>query len=342
MDSITQVVLGAGVGEVVAGKKAGNHALLWGGILGTLPDLDVLIQPLYSFVDGLFVHRGFSHSIIFATLAAPLFGWALHKIYHKKTGLSFRRWSLFTFLVLFTHILLDTLTGYGTGLLTPLVQTRYEVNSIAIIDVFYTLPFLIALIWVAFLRRSNPKRHKIARNILIITTAYLGLTLMNKLYVNHTFQQQLKKQDYNITEFRTSPLPLTNFLWMGLAKTPEGYLRGYYSVLNPGADIHFEFLPRNADLAEEVEDIKKYQRLVSFTKGYYTLEQNDQGTLVLNDIRFGTLGMKKPDAYVFSFTIQKENGSLDIKQPDPDFDFTGEDFRHFLAQISGVRENQHP
>ncbi len=252
MDSITQVVLGAGVGEVIAGKKAGNHALLWGGILGTLPDLDVFIQPLYSFVDGLFVHRGFSHSVLFAAMAAPILGWLLYKLYHKKTGLSFNRWTIFTFLVLFTHMLLDTLTGYGTGLLTPLVQTRFEVNSIAIIDVFYTLPFLIALIWVAFLRRTNAKRYKIARNILVITTAYLGLTLVNKLYVNHTFQQQLKQQEYEIAEFRTSPLPLTNFLWMGLAKTPDGYLRGYYSVLNPGADIRFEFLPRNMHLAKKI------------------------------------------------------------------------------------------
>jgi len=340
MDSITQVVLGAGVGEVIAGKKAGNHALLWGGILGTLPDLDVFIQPLYNFVDSLFVHRGFSHSVLFAIIASPVFGWLLYKLYHKKTGLSFKRWTLFTFLVLFTHMLLDTLTGYGTGLLSPLVQTRFEVNSIAIIDVFYTLPFLIALIWVAFLRRTNIKRYKIARNILVITTAYLGLTLMNKLYVNNTFQQQLKQQEYKISEFRTSPLPLTNFLWMGLAKTPDGYLRGYYSVLNPGAKIHFEFLPRNAELAAEVQDMQKYQRLVSFTKGYYTLERNENGTLVLNDIRFGTLGMKKPDVYVFSFTIEKKNGTLDINQPEPDFDFTGEDFRHFLAQIPGVKENQ--
>ena len=68
MDLVTQTVLGAAVGEVVLGKKAGNKAIMWGAVGGLLPDLDVLITPFFNDVDGLFVHRGFSHSLIFAFL----------------------------------------------------------------------------------------------------------------------------------------------------------------------------------------------------------------------------------------------------------------------------------
>jgi inner membrane protein len=42
MDSLTQIVLGAAVGEVVLGKKIGNRAMVWGAVGGTIPDLDVL------------------------------------------------------------------------------------------------------------------------------------------------------------------------------------------------------------------------------------------------------------------------------------------------------------
>jgi len=42
MDSITQIVLGAAVGDAVLGKKIGNRAMVWGAIAGTIPDLDVL------------------------------------------------------------------------------------------------------------------------------------------------------------------------------------------------------------------------------------------------------------------------------------------------------------
>ena len=38
MDSLTQIVLGAAVGEAVLGKKVGNKAMLWGAIAGTIPD----------------------------------------------------------------------------------------------------------------------------------------------------------------------------------------------------------------------------------------------------------------------------------------------------------------
>ena len=44
MDSLTQIVLGAAVGEAVLGKKVGNKAMLYGAIAGTIPDLDVITR----------------------------------------------------------------------------------------------------------------------------------------------------------------------------------------------------------------------------------------------------------------------------------------------------------
>lgn len=79
MDSLTQIVLGAAVGELILGKKVGNKAILWGAIAGTIPDLDVLTRP---FVDGLRaneLHRGVTHSILFSAALAPLLGWWLKK-----------------------------------------------------------------------------------------------------------------------------------------------------------------------------------------------------------------------------------------------------------------------
>ena len=47
MDSLTQIVLGAAVGEALLGKKLGNKALLLGAIAGTIPDLDVLLNIFF-------------------------------------------------------------------------------------------------------------------------------------------------------------------------------------------------------------------------------------------------------------------------------------------------------
>lgn len=74
MDSLTQIVLGAAVGEVVLGRKVGNKAMLYGAIAGTIPDLDVLARSFMDALSANEVHRGLTHSLLFCLITAPLFG----------------------------------------------------------------------------------------------------------------------------------------------------------------------------------------------------------------------------------------------------------------------------
>ncbi len=84
MDSLTQVVLGAAVGEAVLGKKVGNRAMIWGGIAGTIPDLDVIANTFMTPIEALAVHRGISHAFIFSIVAAPIFAWLTHQFYKQE------------------------------------------------------------------------------------------------------------------------------------------------------------------------------------------------------------------------------------------------------------------
>jgi inner membrane protein len=86
MDSLTQIILGAAVGEAVLGRKVGNRAMLWGGLCGTLPDLDVFANAVSDPMSALAYHRAFTHSLPFAFLVAPLVGLALHRFYGGKKG----------------------------------------------------------------------------------------------------------------------------------------------------------------------------------------------------------------------------------------------------------------
>ena len=79
MDSVTQIVLGAAVGEVVLGKKLGNKAMLWGAIAGTIPDLDVYQSLFFDKLRANELHRGFSHSILFSIIFAPILAWFVSK-----------------------------------------------------------------------------------------------------------------------------------------------------------------------------------------------------------------------------------------------------------------------
>jgi len=79
MDSLTQIILGAAVGEAVLGKKVGNKAMLYGAIAGTIPDLDIFTSYFTDTITAISIHRGFTHSIVFAVLFAFIFGWIVSK-----------------------------------------------------------------------------------------------------------------------------------------------------------------------------------------------------------------------------------------------------------------------
>lgn len=84
MDSLTQIVLGAAVGEIALGRKIGNRALIWGAIGGTIPDLDVFANPFMDDIQALAFHRSISHSIFFSVVAPLVFGGLVFRLYESK------------------------------------------------------------------------------------------------------------------------------------------------------------------------------------------------------------------------------------------------------------------
>lgn len=103
MDSLTQIVLGAACGEVVAGKKLGNRAMLWGAVGGTIPDLDVLATFVSDEITATSFHRGFMHSFLFAALApwalAKLTHWFYHHNVYRLRG--YKAWAMGIWLLFF-------------------------------------------------------------------------------------------------------------------------------------------------------------------------------------------------------------------------------------------------
>ena len=92
MDSLTQIVLGASVAEATLGKKIGNKAILLGAIAGTIPDLDIVARFFVDDLSASVMHRGFSHSLLFPFLSAPLLAWCSKKIYSSYSNVSFYDW----------------------------------------------------------------------------------------------------------------------------------------------------------------------------------------------------------------------------------------------------------
>jgi inner membrane protein len=154
LDSLTQIVLGAAVGEAVLGRKIGNKAMLYGAIAGTIPDLDVLASFLTDTVTALEIHRGFTHSVFFSVLFAPILAFIVTKY---ETYKNFKNWTFLFFWVFITHPLLDAQTTWGTQLFWPL-DIRLAFKNIFVVDPLYTLPFLVFLILAMLQKKATKKR----------------------------------------------------------------------------------------------------------------------------------------------------------------------------------------
>ena len=336
MDSLTQIALGAAVGEAAIGRKVGRKAALWGAVAGTIPDLDVLAYPLLTEAEKLGWHRGYSHSLIFVLALAPIMGWAINKI-HKHHG-NWRDWTLLAFLGLFTHVLLDSFTVYGTQLFKPFSKYQVGFNSISIIDPLYTLPLLAGVIIALVMSRSRPTGRIINYLGLALSTGYLLLTVGIKMYVGDRVEQSLDQNEISCERYMTAPTLFNSILWRATAEAESGYYVGYYSLLDSGSDIAFNFVPRNDSLIAPIENQRAVKQLLWFSNGYYAVEQSGD-SLLFHDLRFGELGFGTPGTghYVFSWLITDPGSrpGLQLTRIEPSVEEPGDVMLQLMNRIQG-------
>jgi inner membrane protein len=295
MDSITQLALGAAVGEATAGRQVGRRALLWGAIAGTIPDLDVFI-PLGDAVRDFTYHRGASHSLFVLLALTPFVVWLILKI-HPGTAEHRRRWFAMVYLVFATHVLLDSFTVYGTQIFWPVVTTPMTWSTIFIIDPLYTLPLLLGIIAALIAGRRYSWGHVANTLGLVLSTGYLMWTLGAKLHVEKVARSALQQQNIPSTDVLTTPSPFNSLLWRILAVNGEHYYEGFYSVLDDDVSIDFRQYPRELELIEPLHASWAVQRLQWFTKNFYAAALMDND-IVITDLRMGT----EPE-YVFRFKV---------------------------------------
>ncbi|MCG8583827.1 MAG: metal-dependent hydrolase [Pirellulales bacterium] len=312
MDSLTQITLGAAVGEATLGRQLGNRAILWGAVFGTLPDMDMVATPFQDSVQFLVHHRAASHSLLAIVVATPLFAWLFTRWYREHDPpISYRRWFAFFGLVFLTHVLLDCCTNYGTQIYWPFSDARVGWNNIFIIDPLYTLPFLACVIACMFFARTSGWRRAINYAGLIISTAYLALTFANKHHVNDVFAQSFEQQGIEINRMMTCPTPLNNLLWYCVAEAQDdvagqgGYHIGFYSLLDADRDVEFQFVPRHDELWQDIKDTYPIERMIWFADGYYCLRPHAEG-VVLHVMKFGKLnGNGAEELYPFTYLVRR-------------------------------------
>jgi len=405
MDSLTQIVLGAAVGEVAMGRKIGNRAMLIGAIGGTIPDLDVLANFVVDDMAALAFHRGLSHSFFFAFTSPFLFGWLTDKFY--KSGLytkkgyrlflsiigmaligailygvnsianlfsnglnistlvitlsifsllvyQFRKyynstpdeitvgwkdWAWIYFWAIFTHPLLDSCTTFGTQLFQPFSDYRVAFNNIAVADPSYTVPFVVCLIIAGYLTRNTPMRRFFNWLGIALSSLYLLYTFYNKHRVNQIFEQSFAENGITYNRYMTSPTIFSNALWQGVAEGDTAFYHGMYSTNDkPQKVFQINTFTKNHHLIAGHENDDAIQTLKWFSKNYYTIA-DDNGTLYLNDLRFGTRSLNptgQQSDFVFKFRLEEVNGVLEAHEMREIPQDAKKEFGDLFSRINGI------
>ena len=366
MDSLSQIVLGAAVGEVVLGKRMGNRAMVWGAVAGTLPDMDVLGQYFLNELDNLAFHRGISHSILASVLGAVVFGWATHRLYrsphHRYVAMmakaaaavvvgfvvnfltqifspggwlpvalyiplaawlwwrhgqrryfsehwvqpdaDLKGWVLLFFWGFLTHIVLDCFTTYGTQVFAPFSDQRVAWGTISVADPLYTAPFLTCLL-VASTCAKHDRRRAMWNGVgLGISSLYLALTVVNHTRVTRVMEEALAEQGVIHTSCFITPTIFNNVLWNAVVDREDDFLVAQYSLFDE-IPVSFHPVPKGHDLLHNFDSDRTIQVLRWFSAGYFNALLRSDGSLQVNDLRFGTFSGKATDQddYIFRFKL---------------------------------------
>ena len=408
MDSLTQLALGAACGEVVLGKKAGNRAMLWGALGGTIPDLDIIANLFSDEITALAFHRGISHSFFFAATAPIVLGLLVEKLYKsgayasklykafvvlmvmiffgliaaifnavpfvangainwptvgvslllgllffiwvrrsyyvvdlKPVEVGWKDWAWVFFWSIFTHPLLDCCTTYGTQVFQPFSDYRVAFNNVSVVDPIYSFPLFIGVLLAAYMTRESPKRKWFNYAGLALSSIYLVFTFWHKHQVNTVFEESLANHEIEYSRYMTGPTILNNQLWHCVAETEDGFYQSLYSINDEPAIIPtLNYFPKNHDLIAKYDGQRVPETLKWFSDGYYTILVQEDGTMQLNDMRFGAMGDKaeKPEDYVFRFLLTDENGELQATQTrDAPEGSLSETFAILYNRIKGIK-----
>ncbi|GAB1387423.1 metal-dependent hydrolase [Melaminivora sp.] len=302
MDSLTQIVLGAAVSVAVMRRRTAVwKAALWGGVAGTLPDLDVLIahgDPILDMV----LHRAESHALFWLTLFSFPFAWLVARVQGVQgDGAQLRWWWLAMWLALITHPLLDAFTVYGTQLWLPFSNYPVALGSVFIIDPAVTLPWLIGLA-VVLARRGDARGLRANAWGLALGTAVLLLGVGLQARVEGLARASLAAQGVQPERVLVTPAPLSMLLWRVVAVQGAAYYEGFHGLLDAPGAMHFDRFERGAALEGAIAGIDGAQRIRHFSHGFYKLQETASGQLVISDLRMG----QEPH-YSFAFAVAQRS-----------------------------------
>lgn len=285
MDPITHTVLGASLGYALFHRQLGRRAAAVGALAGATPDIDVVIKSATDPLLTVELHRHFTHALPFAPIGAFIVAslWFLRPSLRKQW---MPLW-LCALVAYVSHCLLDAATSYGTVLLWPFTRQRFGWDWISIIDLLFTVPLLVLLLWGVVKQRA-----KLVQAGLVWGAAYMLLGMWQHQRALDA-QKQLAEARGHVPERREAmPTMANNIVWRSLYQF-NGQLYsdrirvGWFSAATVQTGTHLPLATvKDLSVQEQAQNERAdhFGRFAWFSEGWVARSPLDE--TVLGDMRY--------------------------------------------------------
>lgn len=335
MDSLTHIVLGACIGEAVAGKKLGKRAMIVGAIAQSIPDIDFISTFWLHDAGDIIGHRGFTHSITFSILAIFILSW-LARIIFRKQNLTWKDWFRLIGINIVVHLFIDAFNAYGVGWLEPFSHKRFSFHILFVADPFFSVwPFIGCMGLLIF--RNTYKRRKLWWRLgLGLPALYLIYAIINKSIVVADVRRNLEKQGIATDNYIVTPTPFNTWLWFVAAKDKAGYYISHRSVFDSKNNMSFTYFPQNDSLQKAVKNQRELGNMIRFANHFYTMERKTD-TIQINVLRFGQIvGWHDPkESFTFYYYFDHPGSNEVVAQRGRFKGWNRETIHSFWKRIKG-------
>lgn len=324
MDTTTHALAGYIIVKTGLNKDTGR----WGTIAGVtgsiFPDLDGILGIFLGTEFMIKYHRGLTNSIFFIVPISILFAWFFVRLSGVK-----KFWSFFIIFVveILAHTFMDLITSYGTMILTPFSNNRFNLDWVFIIDPYLSLTFLLPIIMICILKKRTTV---IARISVIVAVLYISLCAYNHSWALNLTKRYSTEKSIAAKRLASLPQPLSPFLWgnyiltekrvyVGLVnligdsekvKSSDGnFLRRFFSRYKPIQLIQYRTWDRFDDSpwikkALNLEGVKNFLWFARFPTARYKGIIDGNNRVEFFDLRFGLLEIRRPFLYIVDFDQQ--------------------------------------
>jgi len=309
MDLLSQGLLAA-TSPTSFNKKKQNRGKLFFCLflVGLFPDIDVLFSNANNPLSELDLHRQFSHSFILAPIFSILLSFIFKITFLKKE--KFTCMYLLVLLAYTSHILLDSLTSYGTSFLWPISTQKYSFNLISIIDPIYTSILLLCALFY-FLKKTI-----LQRIFFLLSISYLASSFIIKNNIKNSFNKLTQQRQHQVIKSVIKPSFGNIILWRSVYLHKDKiYADAYrFQLFKPNKIIQGDEKSRFhlKQLGQSFQNVKRNDYLIidryikQHSNDFVSLTKApDSSEYYFNDERFSLLPHKLNPVWALKWSPQK-------------------------------------